>query len=320
MEGWKMIRRKTLFAGMGGVLVVASLGGGCLASIPETEEPPRRYAPAEMQPDLGISVVSNSGVDERNRYRAVLLVEGEQGMCSGTLIAPSLVATAGHCVCLPRAVSLADGSRGRLIDKATCSQSATVEVVTYGSGQSVAREEYTGTVKPHPQIKVLYNAGNKEVESNADLAVIALKEPLKGVKPIQLAAEQVRYAQPVTLVGFGKDMVKTGVDGWRRFGFNEVASIEESGAFFLVGKPVRVRRPYKTKEMVLEREVASYSLEGDSGGPCLRARGEAMELVGIAKTFYGGGELVQFSEYTSVYFYREWLRQEIARAEKKDTD
>jgi len=150
--------------------------------------------------------------------------------------------------------------------------------------------------------------------------VIALKEPLKGVKSIQLTAEQVRYTQPVTLVGFGKDMFRAGVDGWRRFGFNEVASIEESGAAFLVGKPVRVRRPYKAKEMVLEREVASYSLEGDSGGPCLRSRGEAVELVGIAKTYYGGGQLVQFSEYTNVYFYREWLRQEIANSARADAN
>ena len=61
-------------------------------------------------------------------------------------------------------------------------------------------------------------------------------------------------------------------------------------------------------------------MAGDSGGPCLRERGKSLELVGIAKTYYGGDRSVEFSEYTSVYFYREWLRQEIASAAKADTD
>jgi hypothetical protein len=45
-----------------------------------------------------------------------------------------------------------------------------------------------------------------------------------------------------------------------------------------------------------------------------------VELVGIAKTHYGGQELVQFSEYTSTHFYQEWLRREIANAERQDMD
>jgi hypothetical protein len=45
-----------------------------------------------------------------------------------------------------------------------------------------------------------------------------------------------------------------------------------------------------------------------------------MELVGIAKTHYGGGALVQFSEYTSTLFYRAWLLQAIADVERRGTD
>jgi hypothetical protein len=45
-----------------------------------------------------------------------------------------------------------------------------------------------------------------------------------------------------------------------------------------------------------------------------------MELVGIAKTHYGSQELVQFSEYTSTYFYLEWLRRQIATAERATAD
>jgi hypothetical protein len=88
----------------------------------------------------------------------------------------------------------------------------------------------------------------------------------------------------------------------------------------LVGKPIEIRQPYKPKEVLLIRADASYSLAGDSGGPCLRERGGVMELVGIAKTHYGSQELVQFSEYTSTYFYLEWLRRQIASAERTTTD
>lgn len=99
-----------------------------------------------------------------------------------------------------------------------------------------------------------------------------------------------------------------------------MATIAEDGATFPVGKPIEVRRPYKPKEIVLVRQEAPYSLGGDSGGPCLRESNGAMELVGIAKTHYGGGALVEFSEYTSTLFYRTWLLQAIADVERRGTD
>ncbi|KFE69917.1 hypothetical protein DB31_4959 [Hyalangium minutum] len=67
-------------------------------------------------------------------------------------------------------------------------------------------------------------------------------------------------------------------------------------------------------EPLLMRETASYALAGDSGGPCLRENGDALELVGIAKTSYRAP--VEFSEYTSTYFYREWIREQLELARK----
>lgn len=126
--------------------------------------------------------------------------------------------------------------------------------------------------------------------------MIALDKVPPGVRPIRLARAEVRYAEAVTLVGFGESGVADGPRDARRYGFNEVATLSEDGATFIVGKPVEVRRPYKPKEILLVRQVASYSLEGDSGGPCLRESNRSMELIGIAKTHYGGGDLVRFSE------------------------
>jgi hypothetical protein len=259
-------------------------------------------------------------VDTSNRYVAALQVNGGLGMCGGVLVEPDVVLTAGHCVCAQRPADVRDSQARTLIDKTTCAGTATVKAVTYRPGAKPEEQTTIGTVRPHDQLRILYNDEDKEVSSSADLAVIILKEPLQGIKPMRLMTGQVRYAQPVLVVGFGRDQLQGGIQGVRRFGFNEIASVSEDGATFLVGKPIRVKRPYKPKDLFLEREEASYSLEGDSGGPCLIERNGVMELVGIAKTHYGNRELVQFSEYTSTVFYLGWLRQEIAKAKRRGAD
>jgi secreted trypsin-like serine protease len=269
---------------------------------------------------MGESVISKGARDTSNRYKATVLVDGGRGTCSGVLMAPRVVLTAGHCVCFPREARSEEAPARTVIDKTTCAQTTTVKVFTYQSMGRPRLDRFTGAVRPHERLRILYNDDEKELASDADLAVIALAEPPPGVTPIRLAKGAVRYAQRVTLAGFGASGLAEAQTTERRYGLNEVATIAEDGATFLVGKPIEVRRPYKPKELVLVREDASYSLAGDSGGPCLRESNESMELVGIAKTHYGGGDLVQFSEYTSTLFYRAWLLQAIADVERRGTD
>jgi hypothetical protein len=276
--------------------------------------------PAEIQPELGESIISKGTLDTSNRYQATVLVDGGRGTCSGVLVAPRVVVTAGHCVCFPRLAKPADAPARALIDKTTCARTATVAVVTYRPKEKPIGQLLSGAVRPHEKLRILYDEDWKELTSQADLTVIALDQAPQDVTPIRLARADVRYAQAVTLVGFGASGLSEPEKKERQYGFNEVATIAEDGATFLVGKPIEVRRPYKPKEIVVVRQEASYSLAGDSGGPCLRESKGSLELVGIAKTHYGGGALVQFSEYTSTLFYRAWLLQAIAEVERLGTD
>lgn len=300
--------------------VALMLGCACGTSTPSGRQSAPTYAPAAIQPAMGESVISKGARDTSNRYKATVLVDGGRGTCSGVLVAPRVVLTAGHCVCFPRDARPGEAWARTLIDKTTCARMTTVKVFTYQPTGRPKLERFTGAIRPHESLRILYDDDEKELASNADLAVIALAEAPPGVTPIRLAKGEVRYAQWVTLVGFGTSGLAEPQRNERRYGFNEVATIAEGGATFLVGKPIEVRRPYKPKELVLVREEASYSMAGDSGGPCLRESNGSMELVGIAKTHYGGGDLVQFSEYTSTFFYRAWLLQAIADIERGGTD
>jgi hypothetical protein len=218
-----------------------------------------------------------------------------------------------------------------VIDTTRCAKSASVTTVFYSSlteqeGERLASElnwpaeskNYTGKVRSYPELKIYYpdETDARELSSSADLAVIALDRPLDSrFRAIPLATKQVRATETVISVGYGVTKPDAGDGGARRVGTNEVASLEEtSGKTFRVAKPLLIPPTFSAGEPLLMRETASYALAGDSGGPCFREEEDRLELVGVAKTSYRVP--VDYSEYTSTYFYRDWIRQEIEQARK----
>jgi hypothetical protein len=247
--------------------------------------------------------------------------------CSGVLIAPHLVLTAGHCVCmmrpftapaaevrkdsLPQRTGLImrsnafmNGPVTAIIDSSECAKTVMIRTVIYetpASGDESLREtKYYGTVHPHPRLELLFNQDGHQVWANADLAVIRLDKPLKTLPTFNLATSEVQQGDPITMVGYGPAGADDDSQGERHFGPNTVGWIRrlETGSVeFVVASQ---RQPDGTP--------AAHLFEGDSGGACLST---ANALTGIAASTARNRKGETLSVFTSVYAHRDWLGQQL---------
>lgn len=323
-----------------GFLATGLICGGCAARAPVEHAAPG-YVAAEFQPGPAIPVMSESHLDSQNRYLSALAITTtfqlpERGTdvrtCSGVLIHPRVVLTAGHCVCHERKASPPEASDTSTLDSSTCAKASRVEALRYeADGRGGTRAEVLGSssgrVEPHGNLRILY----KEVDteggwqtsaelSTADLAVIILERPMPGeVQPVALAEQPVWLKERVLMVGYGAtSSTMSATRPVRRYGENEVASIREDGATFYVGRQYEIEPVYRGEKPGLVRVKGSYAERGDSGGPCFRERKGKLELVGVARSTLSPP--VVLSSYTSVPKYLTWIRQKVAEAEARGTD
>ncbi|HEV3036137.1 MAG TPA: trypsin-like serine protease [Solirubrobacteraceae bacterium] len=215
----------------------------------------------------------------------------EAGQCTGTVVAPRLILTAGHCV--------------ENMRTGTPRQASGFTVLTF-AGATATGEPNVSTVSG-----VIAYDGFKRGVDDGDAALLALSAPV-GAPVIPLAtsagADQPTAGTPATIVG------------WGRTSFTQRAPSEalHSAATAVQASPWCKRHapPFFARGELCALDPPSYATgacNGDSGGPLLTAgaSGEPVE-VGIAVHVYRRCSTRRPTVFTSVSSLAPWLASWIA--------
>lgn len=211
---------------------------------------------------------------------------GGDGICSGVLIAPKIILTAGHCIVSPGVGTL---------------QSATVEIggKTYEARKWAIHPKWRGT----------------NLTDGTDLAMIRLDRPVTnvGASPYALAGNE--QDKKATSVGFGAggngDVGYFTPAGSKRAGENIIDFIEGPKKRVLLydfdGPGQIITNPAKDYPLALEYIAAP----GDSGGGLF----VGSRLVGITSFLLGledgsaDGTFRDYAGYTRVQKHWRWIRK-----------
>jgi len=255
--------------------------------------------------------------------------------CSGVLIHPRVVVTAGHCVCvfrtptpedkpsekpvarkavLTRTSELQDVDITGVLDKrSSCAQKASALTVVYGPGAdggrpTVESADLHGRVLPHPEMELI--AGTKAGQTrvfwnNADLAAIVLDEPVPPeVNPAALPDSEVKMGDDLVMVGYGT--AEPTDYAVRQSGETEVTKMFRlqtgSVLFGMVASPMP------------DGGVSPVARHGDSGGGCVRKENPNVLLGVITMQMQMEGE-PQMTLFTSTFSQKRWLKEIIRQAD-----
>jgi secreted trypsin-like serine protease len=215
----------------------------------------------------------------------------EIGECTGTVVAPSLVLTAGHCA--------------ENIQTGTVDAASGYRVLTEGAGATAA-ERQVSTVSG----VLVYEGFLRKVDAG-DAALLVLSTPTKAPS-IRLAsadASALRAGSSATITGWGDTF----------YGQRAPTEALQSAGTVLQSERWCKRNapPFYASEELCAIDPPSYATcvcFGDSGGPLLSRAGEAEEPVeiGIAVHVYGRCSTRRPSVFTRVDRIAAWVDTWIA--------
>lgn len=286
----------------------SQMGESARTNAPSQAEPSRQgdsglsdieIMPADLQP-----LAAAGTRDFKNQYTSTVMVTTKSPLelaeCSGVIIGPKLVLTAGHCVCKPDAEDPSPATKVKRVDEAACAGQANAITVLYGRVGSAQIADlqarvYTGTIRPHPDLQLVFDDSGAIVSAHANLAVLLLDEPVEGGIPSAVLADtEAMVGEPLVMAGYGYGKNIGGIYGARYYRTNKV---------------VRSQAP-STGRFIYEQQGA-YLYNGFDGGPCFRQHGADRWLVGIS----GAGTEKELP-LTSTVFFGAWIKSEIERALK----
>jgi secreted trypsin-like serine protease len=294
------------------------------------------------------SAVYPGSLDSKNRYAAIVAVrtnaKREDGSenCSGILVSPRDVLTAGHCVCMKKKLNTvaakADVARrlhevmptqGRkpiesaaieslrarilanadtVIDPTECAALVRVEVNEYSHSEPTMTSDlrqgrYAGKViHPHPRLLVLEDTAGSSWFREADLALIHLDAPVNE------RFRPIKLPESEVQVGNPIVMVGLGFGGdseyTEAFGDRHYRDSVIEAIERLGSGCVKflARVPPKASQS------AARAYGGDSGGGGF-SKADDRVLVGVISAFGNDGAS---SIFTSVFAHKDWLQRELS--------
>ncbi|MGL5168966.1 MAG: S1 family peptidase [Afipia sp.] len=207
--------------------------------------------------------------------RAIVTVIGSRGnVCTGSLIAPTIVLTAGHCI-MP-------GTSYRVIDYTT-------QPPRLISAQKVVT---------HPQFNMQAMSAHR---ATADVALLQLPSPVPGKSPVALGTPHIPImpGASFTVVGIGATASNSDAG---------VGTVRAAG-LTVTGKPgtlqIRLVDP-----LALNARAGVGACTGDSGAPVFESQNGVSVIVGVVSWSTGpnnsdgcGG----LTGVTPLTLYRDWV-------------
>ncbi len=223
------------------------------------------------------AAVIGGTVSSSSLFPAVAAIYVGTGICSGTLIAPNYVLTAGHC---------AFDERGRLL------RDMSEIFVAVGNEERGAR-----SITVHPDYD---NQAIPCTEGIPDASLIELDSPINSVAPIPLSSTPPAIGSQLLLVGYG--MLGTGETGENgqfpaagtlAYGYTTVDDLDST---FIIWR-------YKASR------GGANTAGGDSGGPAFQTINDQLVLQGITCGGTGNAQYGTESFDTRSDVLIDWLSQ-----------